>query len=68
MDNNIFNYKLNILNIIFMINNESNKKIDLEYREPNGNRELIRRDIIIFLILYKLRYALIKKTLYVDKE
>lgn len=52
-----------------MINNENNKKIDLEYRlEPNGNRELIRRDILIFLIFYKLRYALIKKTLYTDKE
>jgi len=24
VDNNIFNYKLNILNIIYMINNESN--------------------------------------------
>lgn len=69
IDNNIFNYKLNILNIIYMINNESNKKVDLEFRlEPNGNREITRRDIIIFLILFKLRYVLIKKSIHNEYE
>ena len=69
LDNNIFDYKLNILNIIYMMNNETNKLIDLEFRlEANGNREVARRDIIIFLILFKLRYVLIKKSIYNEQE
>ena len=58
IEENLFNYKINILNVI----SPTNKVFDLEYRlDPVGNREITRRDIIVFSILYQLRCALINE-------
>jgi hypothetical protein len=37
---------------------DAQQDLPLEYRNPKGNREIIRRDLILFFILKKLRYTL----------